>query len=86
MLRTLVRPAKVAFTGSLLAGVGVRAMSSFSVETVQPGVSSETPKKGDMVTVHYTGKLASNGNVFDSSVKRNQPFRTSYIPTASSCA
>jgi len=25
------------------------------------------------VTVHYTGKLASNGTVFDSSVQRGQP-------------
>ena len=26
-----------------------------------------------MVTVHYTGKLASDGSVFDSSVARGQP-------------
>ncbi len=31
------------------------------------------PKAGDKVTVHYTGKL-SNDSVFDSSVKRGQPF------------
>ena len=31
------------------------------------------PKAGDKVTVHYTGKL-TNDSVFDSSVKRGQPF------------
>lgn len=30
-------------------------------------------KEGDTVTVHYTGWLASNGTVFDSSVERGQP-------------
>lgn len=31
------------------------------------------PKKGDKVVVHYTGRL-TNDTVFDSSVKRGQPF------------
>jgi peptidyl-prolyl cis-trans isomerase A (cyclophilin A) len=33
----------------------------------------ETPKMGDSVTLHYTGML-TNGQVFDSSVERNQPY------------
>ncbi len=35
--------------------------------------SGPRPNKMQQVTVHYTGKL-TNGTVFDSSYKRNQPF------------
>ena len=34
----------------------------------------ESPKKGDMVTVHYSGYL-EDGTMFDSSVERGQPFQ-----------
>ena len=39
-------------------------------EVVGEGVS---PRMDQRVTVHYTGKLASDGTVFDSSVQRGQP-------------
>lgn len=32
-------------------------------------------KRGDMITIHYKGTLM-NGKTFDSSYKRNQPFKT----------
>lgn len=46
---------------------------SFNVKTTNPG-NGDKPPKGSTVSVHYTGKLASNGNVFDSSVTRGKPF------------
>lgn len=36
--------------------------------------TGELPEEGQVVTVHYTGFLM-NGNIFDSSVERGQPFR-----------
>jgi len=44
-------------------------------EVVTPGDGKNYPKKGDVVVMHYVGKL-TNGKVFDSSRQRNQPFRT----------
>lgn len=35
--------------------------------------TGDTPSASNLVTVHYVGKLASDGTVFDSSVARGQP-------------
>lgn len=47
-------------------------MEELKLETVVEGVGEEA-KVGDMVSVHYTGKL-TDGTVFDSSIPRGQTF------------
>ncbi|KAJ3402641.1 hypothetical protein HDU80_004906 [Chytriomyces hyalinus] len=49
--------------------------SGVDVEVVKEGDGVTFPKKGDTVTIHYTGKL-KDGTKFDSSVDRGSPFVT----------
>ncbi|XP_070701717.1 peptidyl-prolyl cis-trans isomerase Fkbp12-like [Pempheris klunzingeri] len=44
------------------------------IETLRPGDGRTFPKSGTTVSVHYTGTL-TNGEKFDSSRDRGQPFQ-----------
>ncbi len=46
--------------------------SGLEYEIIKEGIGA-SPKRGQQVTVHYTGTL-ENGTKFDSSVDRGQPF------------
>ena len=49
--------------------------ASVSIVRQQAGDGETFPMVGDMCTMHYEGTLQSDGTVFDSSIKRNKPFR-----------
>lgn len=59
---------------STMSLVSCGELTELEIKTVK-AVSDCTVKaaKGDVVSVHYTGKLLSDGTVFDSSINRGQP-------------
>ena len=50
-----------------------KAASGLISRVLTPGTGTQTPAATDLVTVHYTGWVASDGRMFDSSVARGTP-------------
>ena len=68
-----LKAAQASFLEQAAAEKGaIKTESGVIVTEIKAG-SGEKPGPTDRVKVHYTGKL-TNGNVFDSSVERGQPF------------
>lgn len=44
-------------------------------EEIVAGDNATFPRRGDTLVMHYVGKLAADGTVFDSSRDRGQPFK-----------
>ncbi|KAJ1483050.1 hypothetical protein T484DRAFT_1623413, partial [Baffinella frigidus] len=42
---------------------------------IRKGDGQNYPQPGDVLTMHYVGKLRATKTVFDSSIKRGQPFQ-----------
>jgi FKBP-type peptidyl-prolyl cis-trans isomerase len=50
-----------------------KAASGLISRVLTPGSGAQTPAATDIVTVHYTGWVASDGRMFDSSLARGTP-------------
>jgi peptidylprolyl isomerase len=51
----------------------IKSASGLASKVVTPGTSATKPAETDIVTVHYTGWVAADGRMFDSSVARGTP-------------
>ncbi|MCA8832809.1 FKBP-type peptidyl-prolyl cis-trans isomerase [Hymenobacter pini] len=71
--RTLTTTAIPATTDSLLSRA-ITTASGLRYAIRQPG-TGPLPQPGDRVTVHYTGLLAADGRIFDTSVQQGGPLK-----------
>lgn len=74
ILRTVLKVALLTVSIPLLACGGYEEHPSGLKFRDEVAGTGDSPKAGDFVTVHYTGRLYDSGAKFDSSVDRGQPF------------
>ena len=66
-------PSPAEFLATNAKAAGVKTLpSGVQYKVVASGPAGPSPRVGDIIKVHYEGKLA-NGQVFDSSFERNRP-------------
>ncbi|KAK1753447.1 hypothetical protein QBC47DRAFT_386410 [Echria macrotheca] len=56
------------------AAIGVLASDDLKIDVTLPVECERKSQKGDKINVHYRGTLQSNGEKFDASYDRGQPF------------
>jgi FKBP-type peptidyl-prolyl cis-trans isomerase len=67
------QPSGAAYLASNAHAPGVKVLADgLQYKIVSSGPAGPSPKEGDIIKVHYEGKL-TNGTVFDSSFARNKP-------------
>lgn len=77
MLRSLSWLSTLRTTNPLKRSFSTTLATMVQIEKLSPGDGKTFPKVGDTVTMHYTGTLAKDGSVFDSSKKPGRgPFST----------
>merc|ERR1712087_864846 len=54
--------------------LGIRPLVEIKRTVIKAGDGKTFPKRGDELTMHYTGTLAKGGKKFDSSVDKGRPF------------
>ena len=67
-------PAALATDGLLSGPTSKVTVDGLEIVTANPKTCKRPTKSGDNISVHYSGKLQSNGIKFDESYKRGVPF------------